>query len=323
MVIKALTEPTIIAMLQALLNRLNPSHPKRQVIEESLAKYWSGYIGERSLVYYLNFLPKECLIIHNLRLTYQNHSFQMDVLILTPNFILIVEIKNHSGTLLFDEANQQLIQTFNDQIKVYPDPVQQADLQALQLRRLLEASEYAALPVETLAVVTNPATLVKRASDNTPQYNRKIIRPTKLHEKVLSLNKRWAHSSFPIEKLKKLSELLIAWHTPKKEKILEKFNIDPSEIRTGVQCPSCLEMPMRRHYGKWKCLKCLFTTENEHIVTLKEYAYLIKPSITCHEFQMFSHLPSHSTAKRLLRMANLPYTGTTKGRIYHLELDGI
>ncbi|MFB4163278.1 nuclease-related domain-containing protein [Alteribacillus sp. JSM 102045] len=51
----------------------------------------AGYRGEKSLDYYLSFLPEnECLIFNDLRLPHKNYFFQIDILVLSTRFHLIV-----------------------------------------------------------------------------------------------------------------------------------------------------------------------------------------------------------------------------------------
>ncbi|QOR66058.1 NERD domain-containing protein [Cytobacillus suaedae] len=129
MIIKPWKKSYELMKLEALLRRLSKIHPKRQLVEKDYAIKSAGYRGEQSLDYFLSFLPeKNYMIFHNLRLKCNDNYFQIDILLVSPRFILIIETKNISGTLEFDHLNKQLIRTINDSINVYPDPVQQVKI---------------------------------------------------------------------------------------------------------------------------------------------------------------------------------------------------
>ncbi|RFU60027.1 nuclease-related domain-containing protein [Bacillus sp. V59.32b] len=98
MIIKERKKPLKIQKLEALLRRLPSNHPKRQKISEELAKSLAGYYGEQSLDHYLSDLSEsEYFILHDLRLSDKNERFfQLDSLLISSRFFLILEVKNIS-----------------------------------------------------------------------------------------------------------------------------------------------------------------------------------------------------------------------------------
>ncbi|WP_218970926.1 nuclease-related domain-containing protein [Peribacillus kribbensis] len=116
MITKQRTIPLIILKLDSLLRRLPPTHPKRILIQGDFAKRMAGYKGEQALDYYLNQLsPSDFLILHDLRLPSEPYFFQIDTLLLTTRYLLILEIKNIAGTLYFEKSSSQLIPGCNVQ----------------------------------------------------------------------------------------------------------------------------------------------------------------------------------------------------------------
>ncbi len=101
-IVKERKSPDFIQRMEALLRRLPASHSKRVLIENDLAKRKAGFRGEEAVDYFLKHL-NEFTIIHDIRLAGGNDDFfQIDALLLYSNFILILEIKNISGTIYFD-----------------------------------------------------------------------------------------------------------------------------------------------------------------------------------------------------------------------------
>ncbi|MEH7332649.1 nuclease-related domain-containing protein [Neobacillus drentensis] len=87
MIIKKRTIPLVILILEALCRRLLP-----------IDKY---------------------MILHDLNLPDGDSNCQIDTLLLTPEFALIVEVKNMAGKLIFDTENEQFTQINNDKEKGY------------------------------------------------------------------------------------------------------------------------------------------------------------------------------------------------------------
>ena len=60
----------------------------------------AGYYGEKSLDYHLSSLNQEKFDIYpGLRLSIRSQYFQIDSLVITTRFLLIIEIKNLKGEL--------------------------------------------------------------------------------------------------------------------------------------------------------------------------------------------------------------------------------
>lgn len=103
MIVKKRKVPLAIRKLRALTYRLPPNHPKLPLIMNDLKKREAGYKGECSIDFPLSFLePKSYFIFHDLRLQDQSRFFQLDTLLISKKFALIIEVKNMAGSLYFD-----------------------------------------------------------------------------------------------------------------------------------------------------------------------------------------------------------------------------
>jgi hypothetical protein len=319
MIKKAREVPLIILKLQALLRRVPPTHPKRASIQEDLAKYLAGFKGEQALDYYLSFLAQDTYqIFHGLRLQQGAHFFQIDVLILSPQFILILEVKNIAGTILFDTQFNQLIRSINGIEEGFQDPLLQVKRQQLQLKDWLITNHFPMIPIETLVVFSNPQTIIKTVNTNSSQVPKKVIHSTFLPFKFEEFEKVHKTSHVTSRELKKLSSLLLKKHTPHSPNLLSQYDIKVTEILTGVECPNCFSIPMKRKYGIWHCLNCHLTSKTAHRSALIDYSLLISPFITNKKCREFINLSSRNSTFLLLQSMNLTHDGTTKGRKYFL-----
>ncbi|RXJ02928.1 NERD domain-containing protein [Anaerobacillus alkaliphilus] len=106
--------------LQALKLRILPEHPKLPLINEKLRRQLSGYRGECAVDYQLTYLPeKDYIILRGIRLYTGEHYFQIDTLLITLKFLLIIEAKSHAGEVTIDEKNHQMVQEIDGTRKVY------------------------------------------------------------------------------------------------------------------------------------------------------------------------------------------------------------
>jgi ssDNA-binding Zn-finger/Zn-ribbon topoisomerase 1 len=116
--------------------------------------------------------------------------------------------------------------------------------------------------------------------------------------------------------LKKLCKLLLKNHTPLTIDILSIYQIPYKDIITGVQCPECHFIPLKKSRNGWPCPSCKMISKDAHIQAVEDYFLLISPTITNKQCKDFLNLNSHDTAYRILTSMNLPHNGKTKGRVY-------
>ncbi|WP_053433748.1 nuclease-related domain-containing protein [Sporosarcina globispora] len=136
------------------MRRLPGTLSKRALIENDLSKRKAGLRGEEAVDYFLKELTG-FMILKDIRLSNGNGDFyQIDMLLLCSNFILILEIKNISGTIYFDPTFNQLIQTKQENERGFPDPLIQARRQQKELSKWLSVK----VPIESLTALKLPYT---------------------------------------------------------------------------------------------------------------------------------------------------------------------
>ncbi|WP_044338211.1 nuclease-related domain-containing protein [Rossellomorea aquimaris] len=310
--------PIIIPKLEALLRRLSKYFVRRIEIESQLGKSKAGYSGELSLDYYLNNLPdKEYVILHDLRLKNKSSFFQIDTLILHRHFILILEVKNIAGDIYIDTNFNQMIRTLNGKTEVFPDPILQAYRQKVELERWLVENKCPSLSIEYLVVLTNPHTLIKNSPEDEHVFQR-LVRSAKLPFKIETYTHFYPIPSLTSKESSKISKLLLKCHTPQTYDVLHHFNVSQTDIICGVYCVQCESIPMERMGGTWICSSCKSVQKDAHVYSLRDYAFLIQPTITNKEARGFLRLESVSATRKILQKMNLSTTGSTKDKRYDL-----
>ncbi len=310
--------PLKIHMLEVLLRRLLTNHPKRPQIEAELSKRKAGYKGEQSLDYYLSFLPDSSYyIFHDLRLPSGPHYFQIDTLLISPYFILILEIKSISGILYFDDKFNQFYRSTNGVEEPFNDPITQVERQVKHFQDLLKHLRLSDITVESLVVFSNYSSNLKILSPNSRRYQ-KTIHSADFPFKMDDLEKKYNKELLSPKDLRKLTNYLLKTHSPFTPNVLEQYEINRSELLSGIHCPKCFSLPMKRDFGTWTCLRCGTSAKDAHIDSLIDYCLLFKNSITNSEFRDFAQIKSRSTPTNLLNSMNIKIEGSTKGRTYFL-----
>ncbi|WHY80204.1 nuclease-related domain-containing protein [Neobacillus sp. WH10] len=318
---KELTHPQRLFLTEILKERLTLGHPKYLEIEKDLAKRRAGYWGEMGLANYMKELPQEkYLIFHDLQLQINGIHFQMDTLLISQNYILIIEAKNISGTLVFDNVFKQLIRIHeNGNEEAFEDPrVQCQRLQSL-LRNWTAKNSRNVLPIDYLIFFKSTNTILKTNPGERLDFS-KVCKGRDVFNKIENLEQRYNHERVDNHIIIKIGDLLLSHHSPKPINILNEYNLTEKDIRSGVCCPNdkCHHIPINYKRGKWTCPICQTISKEAHIKALSDYFYLIKPMITNFEVQSFLHLPNNDITQKILLRLKLPTSGKTKNRIYHL-----
>ncbi|WP_176222106.1 nuclease-related domain-containing protein [Tuberibacillus sp. Marseille-P3662] len=299
MIVKERTEPIRIKLLEALIRRLPENHAKQRSLKEDLTKRKAGYGGELELDYHLRLLPYSWKIFNDLRLTYHNRAFQIDALILTPNFAVIVEAKNLAGNLTYDPTFNQLIQNHNGKVRRISDPFAQVIRQRNLLIKWLEYHNVYSLPFEYLVVNTNPRTILE-ADSNNQHIAKHFLHVENVPISVKNVTSVYKDPIINARESHQLSTLLVNAYQPASINILEEYGVSKNELLQGVHCPKCEAIPIKRKNRKWYCQKCQSTSKDAHEQAIHDYFYLVKSTITNGECRDFLQLSSRHVAKRLL-----------------------
>ncbi|NHM29974.1 nuclease-related domain-containing protein [Neobacillus terrae] len=208
------SKPHKLLVLEILKNgRLSPNHSKMPIIEEALFKRTAGYNGEVAVDYYLKFLPqKENTIFYGLRLPYEDTYFQIDTLLLSKKFALILEIKNISGTLYFDQKSEQMIRIGSDgNEQGFEDPLSQAKRQQRLLKLFIKQNGLPDLLIEYCVVISRPSTILKPLGS--PIFH-KVCHAHSLNLKIEQIEKSHQKEILENKTIQKASRLLLKKHEP-------------------------------------------------------------------------------------------------------------
>ncbi|WP_226537119.1 NERD domain-containing protein [Fictibacillus halophilus] len=318
MLVKDRSKSLRIKKLEVFQRRLIQNHPKLLPITDELGGRLAGHHGEQSNDYFLKpFLSKGYTVLHDLRLAAHDSFFQIDTLLISTHYILILEVKYITGTLHFDHLNQVIRVRDDGSEEAFQNPIYQVKRQRSHLTDWLSRNRVPHIPVHSLVVMSNPRTIIKSlpSHKDIPQY---ITHSPYLQERIQVFDKMHSVEKLTKREITKLSKLLVRQHTPDNPDLIKRYQIEEKDIIKGVYCTKCFYMPVVRKNNTWVCPKCSKKDRNLHLPSLEDYALLYGASITNKEFCNFLQIPSRHVAKRILSNMNLPHTGGCKGRTYTL-----
>src|SRR5699024_260247 len=147
-----------LMQLQALERRLPNNHPQRDRIVREKINESTGVKGEKEIDYPLSFLNStDYRILHSLRLHDEQGAFQIDSLILNQKFLLILEVKNWFGKILFGENDQVIRINEHQEAEGFPNPLLQVKFQQYRLRRWLRSRNFPDIPITFFVVMAFPS----------------------------------------------------------------------------------------------------------------------------------------------------------------------
>ncbi|MBB5172853.1 NERD domain-containing protein [Texcoconibacillus texcoconensis] len=324
MIVKPRKIPLVILQLEALLRRLPLENTQKSVIEKDLALYKKGYRGERNFDYYLSWLPEDSFrLLHGLRIPEENNGFfQIDTLLLTEKYACIFEVKNLSGTAEFNPQLKQLTRKYADIEEGHRDPISQVYLQTYHFSRWLKMQQYSTLPIYSFVIMSHPTTKIQ-IINNLEETSQIVLHAHAVVEKLHQLEKSSNHRTPILDDsiLDNMTSNLMQQHTPLKLNVLKKYHIDVAQLITGVRCPNCGTLPMKRTHGRWFCLHCRHESKEAHWEALQDYALLISEVITNRDLRWFLRVSSRNTALHILRSTACTLIGEKKQATYRIPND--
>ena len=320
MIIKKRGRPIELYRLESLYRRIPPHHAMKEKVFSDYKKARTGIRGEKEIDFSLKFLDEQdYLILQHLRLPDQNGAFQIDHLILTRKYFLILEVKNWYGTVIFGENGQVTRIGDNGIEEGFPNPIPQAKLQQHRLQKWLNSYGLTNIPIHFFVVISFPSTIIKSASDE-HLIPAQVIHNNQLFFEIPKLDKMYQNSTLRSSELLELGRELKAAHTPSTQNLLDKYVIELGELMKGIFCPNCNTVPMFRRKQKWYCRACQHTSSEAHFSALNDYQWLVGDYITNREAREFLRVDSPDVTKRLLQMGGYVSSGNTSNRKYMLEV---
>jgi len=300
--------------VEAAIRRLSPLHPQYTFLEGLQRQIVSGIKGEELLnkLFERVKFRFDYYVLHDLHL-YSTAWFQMDSLIITPYYIIILEMKNIGGHIKIRKNHPQLERTLTSgQIDYYKNPIGQV----IEITDLLQDF----LEMRNIDIPIYRVIIFKDANRSL-QFDETEIPIMGLQELPHYIRTRPRTevklNTKQVDTL--LNNILVAHQDYNPFPITTNYFIEPKDIITGVNCKICSEFTVNKLYREWRCQKCGETTKIGHINAFNDFAMLIDRKMNNKECRRFLHIESCKQASVILERLNVDSSGPKKKREYMLN----
>lgn len=233
--------------------------------------------------------PSEVHIIPGFHMEiHKNRYIQIDTLLITSSYILIVEVKNIIGTINFKTSPNQLIRTLNEKITPYKCPIIQLERNQDGFQTWLHQTQWN-IPVYTILIFASDNAII----ENAPTHQT-ILFAKNFPLFIQKLNK--LPPQITKNQFQKIKEIIAQKNTIFVEKPLcEKYEINPMELKKGILCINCGARLYRITERQWKCEACRQIDKDPIPRNIDDLFILMNQEITTKECMHLLQLNSRHT----------------------------
>ncbi|MFJ5769120.1 NERD domain-containing protein [Psychrobacillus sp. NPDC093180] len=288
----------------ALLKRLRIPHVKEEDIRKDIHQIESGIRGENRLLQKLNELrlPGPYRIFSDLSLQSGEWKVQIDCLIVTDRCCIVLESKNISDDLYFNENSDEFYKVDRaGQEVVYRNPYYQLLKHIRFMKEFFQLLNFPQMKVTGAVVLTAKSFRIRQKPTHYP-----IFKLESIIEKILHMYESPSSFSLSNEQIDSVEQTL--WkkqstfiHRP----LCESYQISPNELIRGVECPKCGMLGMKRTGKVWTCPSCKQKSRDAHKHAVEEYFWLVSKEMRNRDFRVFCKVDSVYAASRMLNNMDL------------------
>lgn len=309
------TLPRLLDSTILLLHRLNPHSHEYRTIYDEMDSTRAGFNGESRVDRILLELSPidNFFVIPNLRLQVRpNQKIELDTLIVTDRYLLILEIKALRGLIRFKTNPYSL--EIETEGRIYERECPQIQLlRAIDgLQTWLKERGYT-IPVHgflTFAYrnirVELPPQLVHLTYANELPFQIRML-TSKMKPKLSKVQ------------LHQLTSALREAHQPFiPYPLCDYYRVEPEKLLKGHFCRQCGNRLLRKSAKSWWCIKCERNVQDAPLRALEEWFMFVKDSISNEECREWLGLKDKYAAGYILRNTTLEPIGENRARRYVL-----
>lgn len=288
----------------ALLKRLAVPHIKEDEIRKDIHQIESGARGEIRLLQKLNELrlPGPLRTFSDVVLHLDEWKVQIDCLVVTDRCCIVLESKNISNDLYFEEQSEEFYKVDKNGNEIaYRNPYYQLMKHIRFMKEFFQLSGFPEMKVTGAVVLTAKSCRIRRKPSHYPIYKLESI-----IEKIFHMYEHPSSLRLTTEELHSIEQTIWQKQTYFTDRPLcERYHISPNELIRGVECPNCMAIGMKRTGKTWTCTVCNKKSRDAHKNTVQEYFWLVKKEIRNKDFRIFCQVDSVYAASRLLNSMDL------------------
>jgi len=231
----------LINELDQIKMRTNDNEVIKSIeIDQLLIK--QGDIGEKAICYEIekSMIPMLCL--HDLCITYEGQTAQIDFVLITNKFISVLESKKLSGDITINSEGQFTRSFKNAQGKIYKkeaiySPITQNERHiALIHKFLLDKRLIKYAPVISFVVLANPKSIINSRYAK-KAIKEKIVRGDQLVSRLKGELKKKSDIKLSVVSMENIAQALLNVHKEKEQKFVSKYEkyVGDTEIKNEAE----------------------------------------------------------------------------------------
>lgn len=210
--------PSLLVELAQLASLNDPSIDQKKV-EEHRKLFTIGDAGEKSVLFELEHSLLPLVILHDVPIEYKGLKAQLDFVILTRKFILVLEVKKLFGNIHITEKGefQRIIMRNNRVVSkegMY-SPINQVERHVAILEKLLKETDMIqSVPIYHAVTFANPKTIIDIAKKAPKEIQQNVIRHDQIKQYFkakLTLN---SPVNLPDQKIYMIADRILQYRKP-------------------------------------------------------------------------------------------------------------
>ncbi|KGA96697.1 hypothetical protein AJ85_21410 [Alkalihalobacillus alcalophilus ATCC 27647 = CGMCC 1.3604] len=286
MIIKQQTKPPQLNLLEHLIVRHSSLDDSDHSEYERIQK---GFLGEIEFAQFLQQLPDEWLLFHDLLLEKDKSVFQIDSLVISPEKIYLFEVKNYEGDFIFSQDRFYSINNLEIQ-----NPLDQVKRSETFLRQWFQKNKLHHPPITSYVIFINPQFYLYHSHQNSSAF----IFYSQLERLLTKIQKQTkTMASFHT----KLSKQLLASHLDDNPYTrLPEYQYE--ELNKGIVCKGCRSLNTFFKGKSIHCTNCLTKEKlNQAVIRTTHEFMLLFPDKKVTTYAIWDWCNIANTSKRSIR----------------------
>ena len=298
---------------KALIQRIQEDDFESSLFHEEYYRMEAGLSGEERVKQVLEdySFKSEHFIFYNFECKNdRGFNHQIDALIVTPYFIVILEVKQIAGTLFYKPSLHEFYRiTENDVRENFPNPFDQVYRHKLFIEQFLTKAGVQ-MPIFQLVVIANYRAQIDSSLQEMP-----ILHSGGLPYYMENLFNNYKDFFVSVSDIRSIVESIY-------KPLPARKSIEAHRLKKGVLCKVCnYRFRMTYLRGTWTCEACKTKSRDALQETLHHYRILISPRISNQAFRNFVGIESKFIASKILSRLGLEQYGAKRGRYYIIPED--
>ncbi|SHG81964.1 HRDC domain-containing protein [Ornithinibacillus halophilus] len=207
-----------------------------QKVENHLKLFSIGQAGEKNVLFELQNSMLPMVVLHDVSLEYEDYYAQLDFVIITHKFIMVLEVKKLFGSIhITDKGEFQRVITKNNKVvnkEGMYSPINQVERHVAILKKLLKANGIIqSCPVKYAVTFANPKTILNISKNTPANIQSSVIR----HDQIKAFIKDELEKKSPVlmtdQKLYDIADTILKF-SKEKEFNIENYILDPQQQNT-------------------------------------------------------------------------------------------